>query len=124
MKNLDIVRTAVKALDAKKAMDIEVVGIEKLSTLGDYLVIASASSSTQVRALADEVEYQLSQQGVEPHHIEGRTTSWVLLDYESVMIHVFHKEARNFYALERLWNEGEKLDTAQFLEDSRQEETI
>ena len=116
MKELDIVRIAVQALDSKKAEDIEVVGIEKLTTLGDYLVIASGASSTQVRALADEVEDKLAQVGVEPHHIEGRSTSWVLLDYETVMVHVFYKEARNFYALERLWNDGQKLDTTEFLQ--------
>lgn len=120
MQGKEIVKIAVSALDRKKAEDIEVVGIAQLSTLGDYLVIASGSSSTQVKALADEVEAKLSEQGVEPHHIEGRSTSWVLLDYTSVMVHVFHKEARNFYALERLWNDGEKLDITQFLDQEQE----
>ena len=74
MESKELIEIAVKALDSKKAQDIEVINIEGLTMLGDYLIIASGSSNTQVRALAEEVEYKLSQEGVEPHHIEGRTT--------------------------------------------------
>lgn len=116
MDSMELIEIAVKALDSKKAKDIEVINIEGLTVLGDYLVIASGTSTTQVKALADEVEYQLSQKGVEPHHIEGRTTSWNLIDYGSVMVHVFHTEARNFYALERMWADGEKLDISSMLD--------
>ena len=116
MDSMELIEIAVKALDSKKAKDIEVINIEGLTVLGDYLVIASGTSTTQVKALADEVEYQLSQKGVEPHHIEGRTTSWNLIDYGSVMVHVFHTEARNFYALERRWADGEKLDISSMLD--------
>ena len=82
-----------------------------------YFVIATATSSTQVKAISDEVEYKLDLLGVEPHHIEGRNTSWVCLDYNSVVIHIFHKQQRDFYSLERLWEDGEILDTAKLLED-------
>lgn len=116
MDSMELIEIAVKALDSKKAKDIEVINIEGLTVLGDYLVIASGTSTTQVKALADKVEYQLSQKGVEPHHIEGRTTSWNLIDYGSVMVHVFHTEARNFYALERMWADGEKLDISSMLD--------
>ena len=96
MESKELIEIAVKALDSKKAQDIEVINIEGLTMLGDYLIIASGSSNTQVRALAEEVDYKLSQKGVEPHHIEGRTTQWHLLDYGDVMVHVFHTDARNF----------------------------
>ena len=74
MKSEELIKIAVKALDSKKARDIEVINVEGLTMLGDYLVIASGTSNTQVRSLAEEVEYKLSQEGIEPHHIEGRTT--------------------------------------------------
>ncbi len=111
----EIALAAARALDAKKAADLEVIDISALTTLGDYLVIASGASTTQVKALADEVEEKLSERGVEPHHIEGRSTSWILLDYTSVMVHVFHTEARNFYALERMWADGTKLPMEELL---------
>mgnify|MGYP001191519650 CR=1 FL=1 len=115
MQSKELIEIAVKALDSKKAKDIEVINIEGLTMLGDYLVIASGSSNTQVRALSEEVEYKLSEKGVEPLHIEGRTTQWYLLDYGDVMIHVFHTDARNFYALERMWSDGEKVDISDLL---------
>ena len=111
----EIVAIAARALDDKKAVDLQIVDVSKLTTLGDYLVIASGTSTTQVKALADEVEERLSLEGIEPHHIEGRSTTWILLDYTSVMVHVFNPESRDFYALERMWADGELLDTAEFL---------
>ena len=117
MQSLDIVKTAVKAIDSKKGEDIEVIGITDLTVLTDYFVIATATSSTQVKAISDEVEYKLDLLGAEAHHIEGRNTSWVCLDYNSVVIHIFHKQQREFYSLERLWEDGEVLDTAKLLED-------
>lgn len=117
MQALDIVKTAVKAIDSKKGENIEVIGITDLTVLTDYFVIATATSSTQVKAISDEVEYKLDLLGAEPHHIEGRNTSWVCFDYNSVVIHIFHKQQRDFYSLERLWEDGEILDTAKLLED-------
>lgn len=117
MQALNIVKTAVKAIDSKKGEDIEVICITDLTVLTDYFVIATATSSTQIKAMADEVEYKLDELGVEPHHIEGRSTNWVCLDYNSVVIHIFHKQQREFYSLERLWEDGEVLDTAKLLED-------
>ena len=117
MQALDIVKTAVKAIDSKKGENIEVIGITDLTVLTDYFVIATATSSTQVKAISDEVEYKLDLLGAEPHHIEGRNTSWVCLVYNSVVIHIFHKQQRDFYSLERLWEDGEILDTAKLLED-------
>ncbi|HWQ50953.1 MAG TPA: ribosome silencing factor [Terriglobales bacterium] len=104
---LDIARI----LDSKKAEDIRVLHIGDLTILADYFVIATGTSSTQVKALAEEVEFQLSEKGVEPHHAEGRRTDrWILLDYGSVVVHVFYKESREFYNLERLWADAEQID--------------
>lgn len=117
MNQFDIAKHAVKALDSKKAVDIEVIGITDLTVIADYFVIATGSSSTQVKALADEVEYQLKLKDVEPLHIEGRSTGWIVLDYGSVVVHVFHSEQREFYQLERLWQDGEKIDVEKLLEE-------
>ncbi len=115
MKALEIVKTAVKALDAKKGSAIRVVKVEDLTVIADYFVIVTANSSTQVRALAEEVEYQLDLQNNPVHHIEGRGSNWILLDYGSVIVHVFHREARDFYGLDYTWADGEQLDIEKFL---------
>ena len=104
--SLDIVKKAVKALDDKKANNIEVIKIDELTIVADYFIIATANSNTHVRALADEVEYQLEEAGIMPDHIEGRSTGWVLLEYAGVVVHVFLEESRNYYNLERLWEDG------------------
>lgn len=117
MEALETVKTAVKAIDSKKGENIEVIEITDLTIIADYFVIATGTSNTQVKALADEVEYQLEQKGLSPHHIEGRNTPWVCLDYNSVVIHIFYKDQRDFYQLERLWEDGKKLDITNYLED-------
>ncbi len=104
------------ALDDKKAQDIKVLQIEDLTVVTDYFVIANGTSTTQVRALAEEVEFQLEQKGVRPKHIESsENRSWILMDYNSVIVHIFLPEAREFYDLERLWADGlpVELDMAQ-----------
>ena len=113
----DIVKESVRAIDSKKGESIDVIGITDLTIIADYFVIATGTSTTQVKAIAEEVEYKLEQQGVQPHHIEGRNTPWVCLDYNSVVVHIFYKDQRDFYKLERLWEDGEKIDIANFLED-------
>lgn len=117
MNQYEIAKIAVKALDSKKAVDIQVVEITELTIIADYFVIATGNSSTQVKALADEVEFQLSKNGVEPLHIEGRSTGWIVVDYGSVVVHVFHGEQREFYNLERLWKDGQKIDIDKLLEE-------
>lgn len=117
METNDILKTVVKAIDSKKGENIQIIGVNDLTILADYFVIATGTSSTQVKALAEEVEFQLTQQGVEPHHIEGEKSPWVCLDYTSVVVHIFYKDQRDFYQLERLWEDGEKIDTAKYLED-------
>jgi ribosome-associated protein len=102
-------RTA-RLLDEKKAQDIRVLQIGTLTTIGDYFVVATANSTTQVKALTDEVDQKLSAMGEEPRRIEGyATASWVLMDYRDVIVHIFLKETREFYALERLWSDAPEV---------------
>lgn len=114
--SLDIVKKIVKALDDKKGNDIQVIKIEELTIVADYFVICTANSNTHVRSLADEVEYQLEEAGIKADHIEGRATGWVLLEYHGVVVHIFLEEARNYYNLERLWEDAKQIDASQFLD--------
>ena len=121
MESLEILETAVKTLDAKKAVDIKAIKVDDITILADYFVIAMGMSSTQVKALADEVDYKLSEAGVEPGHIEGKSSGWILLDYGTVVVHVFTREARDTYDLERLWADGEKCDITEIIDNTEAE---
>lgn len=111
MTSLEKAKKIAAILDSKKATDIAVIDIGKLTTLGDYFVIASGSSNTQVKALVDEVDKQFGDMGIEAKRIEGyQTCMWVLMDYEDVIVHVFYQETRQFYALERLWGDAPRVD--------------
>lgn len=110
MNTNEMLKTAVKALDEKKAMDITAMEIGDLTIVSEYFVIATGNSTTHVKALADEVEYALSQQGAEPHHIEGKATGWIVLDYETIVVHVFLGESREYYNLERLWTDAKEIN--------------
>lgn len=102
----------VRLLDAKKGLNIEVIRIDNLTILADYFVLATGTSTTHVRTLADEVEFKLKEQGTQPHHIEGYTSSnWILLDYGAVIVHLFTEETRKFYSLERLWADAPRTNT-------------
>jgi ribosome-associated protein len=108
MSSYDEAILAAKALSSKKGLDIQIIKIADVSVLADYMVIATGTSSTHVKALADEVEYKA---GISVSHIEGyRSNSWILLDYIDVIVNVFDDEARDFYDLERLWQDGESVD--------------
>lgn len=99
-----------KILSSKKAEDILVVDVREKTVLCDYFIIASGRNTTQVRALCDNVEEQLSQKGIEPRRTEGvREGRWGVLDYGDVIVHVFNDESRLFYHLERLWDEGNNI---------------
>ncbi len=106
----------IKTLDAKKAKDIKLIRIEDKTVLADYFVICGGNSNTQVRALAGEVEEKLEESGIKPHHIEGyNEASWTVLDYSSVIVHIFCREAREFYKLEKLWSDAENIDISDLL---------
>ena len=113
----ELVKYACEALLERKGHDLEVLHIEQLTTLTEYFVICSATSTTQVKALADSVEFHLkNDHGVMPHHVEGfESSSWILLDYGEVIIHVFTRESREFYDLDRLWQDGVKVDISEYL---------
>ena len=107
---------ACKAIDDKKGQDIKVIDIHNVSVIADYFVIASGNSSTQTKTLAEEVEYQLSLEGIEPERKEGfNGSNWIILDYGDVVVHVFYKETRDYYQLERLWSDGERIDIEEFV---------
>ena len=90
--------------------------VESLTVLTDYFVIASGTSTTQVASLADEVEFELSQKGLEPYSTEGYDSkNWVLLDYSNVIVHVFVPNTRTYYDLEHLWADGEPVDISEYL---------
>lgn len=98
-------------LSNKLGSDIKVIQITDVSVLADYMVIATGRSSTQVNALADEVEFKMDELGYSVSHIEGyRSNSWILLDYVDIIVNVFNEEARDFYDLERLWQDGKEID--------------
>ena len=111
MTTLETARAAAKALSERKGIDIKLIKITDISSIADYFVIAAGSSTTHVKSLADNVEFRLDQMGVSVSHIEGyRSDSWILLDYVDVIVHVFAEEAREYYSLERLWQDGEAID--------------
>ena len=105
-----------RALDEKKGRDIKVVDIHDVSVIADYFVIASGSNQNQVQAMVDNVEEQLGRADFEPKQVEGvRNSSWILMDYGDVIVHVFDEENRLFYDLERIWRDGKTLDMEEFL---------
>ena len=107
----EVALTVTKALDEKKGMDIKLLKIDKVSSLADYFLICTGTSNTHVKTLCDYAEYSMDQLGEPMLGREGhRGNSWELLDYGSVVIHVFTDEARKFYDLERLWADAEQVD--------------
>lgn len=102
-----------KALDSKKGIDIKVLRTGDLTTLADYFVICSGTSNTQIKALSEACEKVMDEAGEPAHHVEGhRDGTWVLLDFSTVVVHVFTDEARKFYDLERLWADAEQVDVS------------
>jgi ribosome-associated protein len=106
----------IRALDSKKGENIQAIKVADLTILADYFVIVNGTSNTHVRALADEVEFQLSQKGIEPERRESDTgNTWIVLDYGDIIVHIFYKETREFYKLEGLWADGETMDISSIM---------
>ena len=106
----EMVKTAVAALQDKKGEDIRVIDISGVTVIADYFIIASGSNPNQVQALVDNVEEQMYKAGYDDPRVEGyNTASWVLLDYNDVIVHVFSQDDRLFYDLERIWRDGKEI---------------
>ena len=102
----ELAEAIAEALDAKKAKDIKVLYVEDKTVIAEYFVICTGNSTTQVKALAGEVEYRIGLRGVEPYGIEGRDNgTWLVLDYSNVIVHIFGREAREFYNLDKLYED-------------------
>ena len=104
MERVEIIK---KALEDKKATNIEVLDVSEQTSLGDYFIVASCQSTVQVRACVDEVEEKMEEAGYVVKHKEGyRGGSWILMDYGDIVVHVMQQETREFYAIERLWDDA------------------
>ena len=116
MTQQEAIKIAVSALDSKKAEDIRVIKVGDITVIADYFIIADGTSTTQLKTLADEVEYQLKESGLEPLRVQGTGQSnWIIIDYGDIVVHVFRKDMREFDNLERLWRDGEEVDISSYL---------
>lgn len=110
----EMAKIAYKALSDKKAEDVQVIDISGISVLADYFVIADGANQNQIEAMRDAVEEELYKAGVQIRQVEGnRSSSWVLMDYGEIIVHVFSKEDRLFYDLERIWGDGKFMDVSE-----------
>ena len=106
----NIVKISVEALRDKKAEDIKVIDISKISIMTDYFIIATGNNINQLKAMCDNVDEKLTAVGVHPRQTEGYDSGgWILIDYRDVVIHLFDKESRSFYDLERIWSDGKDV---------------
>ena len=104
---------AYRSLEDKKGEDIRVLDISNVSIIADYFVIASGSNVNQLNAMCDDVQEKLGRAGLELRQIEGnRSSTWILLDYGDIIIHLFSRDDRLFYDLERVWGDGKEVDIA------------
>ena len=117
-KSLEMVKLAKTALEDKKAGDIKVIDISGVSVLADYFLIANGNNRNQVQAMADNVDEQLTKADYSLKSMEGYPTgNWILMDYGDLVVHVFDRQNRLFYDLERIWRDGEQIDVDAFLEE-------
>lgn len=116
MEAKEMAKLAIKAMEDKKAEDISLIDISEVSVIADYFLIASGSNRSQIQALIDNVEETLGRAGAALKQIEGYdTANWVLMDYGDIIVHVFDRDNRLFYDLERIWRDGKKVDIESFL---------
>ena len=106
-----MLKVIIDALQDKKAEDIRVTDISNVSVIADYFVIASGSNTNQIQAMVDNVEEEMFKAGFDNPKVEGyNTASWILLDYNDVIVHVFSEDDRAFYNIERIWRDGKEID--------------
>ena len=109
-RELEMAKLACRALDEKKGKDIKVIDIHEVSVIADYFVIASGDSTTQIQAMINNVEEHMHKNGYAVKRVEGnKNSTWVLMDFGDVIVHIFDKEDRLFYDLERIWADGKVL---------------
>jgi len=113
MTSREIAKLAYESIDEKKGIDIKIIDISKISVIADYFIIAGGSNQRQIQTIADNVEEKLGKAGIVPKSIEGtQKSSWILMDYRDVIIHIFNQEDRLFYDLERIWADGSTIEAA------------
>lgn len=119
-KSKEMTKLTLKALEDKKANNIRIIDIGGVSVIADYFVIASGSNTNQVQAMADNVREALGRAGFEPRQVEGYgSASWILMDYNDIIIHIFSEESRMFYDLERIWRDGKDISLDEFQEKNQ-----
>ncbi len=107
----NVLKTIVDALEDKKAEEIQLIDISEVSTIADYFVITNGANKSQIQALADNVVEKLAVSQLQPRNVEGyNTANWILMDYNDILVHIFDKESRGFYDLERMWRDGKIVD--------------
>ena len=117
----EVAQEIAKILWTKKAKGIKILKVQDKTVLTDYFVICNGNSSTQLKGLAGEVEYQMGFCGIKPYGMEGYAeASWILIDYTSVIVHIFNRDTRDFYKLEKLWSEAEEVDISSLLPEDIQ----
>jgi len=105
----ELIQAIAQILDEKKAQDIAAIHTTEQTIIADYFIIASGTSSTHVKSLAEDLEFEMKQRHqVRPRGVEGRASGWILLDYGTVLVHIFLKDQREYYNIERLWEDGER----------------
>lgn len=111
MTSKELAKIAIHALEEKKGMDISIIDISNVSVIADYFVIATGSNINQVQAMVDSVEDEMAKNGITECNKEGNSSStWILLDFKEIIVHVFSEEDRTFYNLERIWRDGKVID--------------
>lgn len=115
MNNKEMTTLAIQALEEKKAEDIQIIDISEISAIADYFIIANGTNRSQIQALADSVEEKLGRAGVQFKQMEGYdTANWILMDFLDIVVHIFDKDNRAFYNLERIWRDGKQIPLSEF----------
>ena len=110
MQQLELLKAIAAILDNKKAKELTAIHTTEQTILSDYFLICTGTSTTHVKALAEDLEFEMkNRHGILPRGVEGRATGWILLDYGTVLVHIFLQEQREYYNLERLWEDAEKI---------------
>lgn len=115
MNSKEMTALAIQALEEKKAEDIQVIDISEISAIADYFIIANGTNRSQIQAIADNVEEKLGRAGTQFKQMEGYdTANWILIDFLDIIVHIFDRENRTFYDLERIWRDGKKVPLSAF----------